>query len=469
MSRRAAALAGVVGLALALRALRASVRWGQWPWVLAALPGEHARLWAEGRPFEALTLWMGLHGPLWPTAFAALEAAVPVPAVWLAVSALLATGGVVAVARADARAGLVLAAAPVALHYAAELNDYPLVLGATGVAWAARSPGGAAAAAWVAGWSHPLAGLGAAIALLRFGRAALPAAALLIAGALPLLPGAWALLSDSGTARQPPLDLARSAADAWRRFGPAPLLALPVALAGARAAPVAALGVVLPSVAWAGLVAAGVAAPHQFAPWVVWSAPAALLVAAGLRAAAVRAPRAAATGLAALVLVGAGPSAARDLGALHGIVKDPPRGVDHALRALEQPDRCTGPLHPACAGDALLLIGPAGPNDDDKTTVSPSFYRIGPFAAVPRRLIDGEDPRAPASAAPRRFRGHIVYVDHDLRPSIVTLASRHRRLVVVSMSPGRRSMFTTGIAEALGQAPQAVGPDLVFVVGAPLP
>jgi hypothetical protein len=464
-----AAFAAVCGLALGLRALRAATRWGHWPWLLAAAPGEHARLWAEGRPLEAVGLWMGLHGPLWPNAFGALEAVAPVPALWLAASAALATAGVVALARVDRRAGLLLATAPVALHYAGELNDYPLVLGMTGLAWAARTPAGAAAAALGAAWTHPLAGVGAAVALLRFGRAAAPAGLVLVLGALPLVPGALALLTDTGTARQPSLDLARSAADAARRFGPAPLLAVPLALVGLRHAPVAALGLALPAALWAALVAARVAAPHQFAPWTVWSAPAALLVAAGLRSLGARAPRAAALTTLTLALLGAGPGLLRDLRALTRIHTDAPRGIDLALGALEVPDTCGPTLRPDCAGDALLLIGPAGPNDDDKTTVSPSFYRLGPLARLPRRFVDGEDPRAPAAAAPRRFRGHVVYVDHDLRPSIVTIASRHRRLVVVSMEPGRRPSFTTNLAAALGAPPQAVGPDLVFVVGAALP
>ncbi len=419
---------GLLLLAAALRAGRALLRWEEVSIAYAAYQAPLIQAW--GDPGLMLDSWVGLHPPLYGLIHAAIEHAAPIPLLFLGFSALCSWLAVLFVYRAARLLGgwlaglcaLALAAgAPVALHYAAELNNYPLLLALVAAllwAWARYRVGlggwlGLALLGVAAGWTHLLggvvAGLFALAVLVRHRSDGLKILAVLALGCSPVVAGALQLAGAEGTFGQPELHLDLSLQDWRRRFGwlclPAGLLALPAL----RRAP--ALGLV-----WLGLAGSivamvlwGVAAPHQFPYW-------SLLMPMGLVAAGFATSRVpgwwwGALGLAALQLWLGGQTVQRDL---LRCWRDQhrPRAID---RALEQ----------ARPGDALWLVSPALEPDDDKRAISPSVWRLRPWRPMPMVEPFPMEYTDYRYGQPRLYQGITVYSFTDFWPDRMDAILKH--------------------------------------------
>lgn len=456
--------------AAALRLLRVPNRWDEVAWLYSAYPASTADAWARGDLGAALTGFTGLHPPLWPLAHTLSEAWAPVPILWLLGAACASWVAVVSIARTSPLAGLVLATGAVQLHYAAEVNQYPLAVALVGLAWGAR---GAVAAgrlhwAWLAaaiagaGWTHALGGWVAALALVGLP----PALAARVFGAsalaaLPLLLPLLHLIGDDQTYRQPPFEAALVWAD-WRsRFGLFGVALLPFALRGVAAAPAAAVGLAGGTAAWVALVAVGVAAPHQFPYLALLGPPFALLVAAGARS------RWATLAVAVIAISGALATARLELRAIAALAAASPRAVDVALAELTTPFTCQSDraADPSCAGDALYLLAPPGTNDDDKRRTSSVLWRLRPWQSMPRVHPHAMDWGAHRFGQPRLVAGHVVYVNDHLRPSLAQAIAAHPRLWLVVYEQGRRAEFTSAVQAMVGADPEPVGPDHLYRLG----
>ncbi len=458
--------------AAALRLIRVPNRWDEVAWLYSAYPASTADALARGDLPAALTQFTGLHPPLWPLLHALSEAWAPIPLLWLLGAALASWMAVAVIGRVSTLAGLVLATSAVQLHYAAEVNQYPLAVAFVACAWASRAAvargdrhwGWLAAAIAAAGWTHALAGLVAALAVVGLPRAALGRIVVAsLAAALPLLIPASTLAGDAGTYRQPPFELELVTAD-WRaRFGLTGLALLPFAAWGVRAAPAAAVGVLGGGAAWAALVGAGVAAPHQFPYVALLGPPFALLVAAGARA------RWAVAAVATISVLGGLGTARLDLTALADLPPSAPRAIDVALSEMTAPYRCEAgtPPAPSCAGDAVYLLAPPGLNDDDKRRNSTVLWRLPPWRAMPRVRPHDMAWGAHRFGQPRLVGGHVVYLNDHLRPTLAQAIAAHPRLWLVVYEQGRRAEFTTAVEALVGQPPVPVGPDHLYRLSAP--
>jgi hypothetical protein len=468
-----ARLSLILALAATLRLLRAAARWEEWAWRYSAYPGPTVDALAAGDPAAALTTWTGLHPPLWPLLHAASELLLPVPALWLLSGAALGTLGVGLVARRAPRAGLLLAVSPVALHYTAEVNDYPLLFALVCGIWVLRGEVAEGRRHWawlalvgaLAGWTHALGGLVALVAagslgLARGGRVL----ALMALAAAPLLPGLHGVLTEGGATTQPPFKAGLVLADAARRFGPGALLLAPLVALGARRAPALAAGLLLPALGLAGLVALGIAAPHQFPYLLVLAVPGALLAAAGAGGAG---------GRRLLLAVGLAHGAwaaiqgARDVGS---IATDPgDRAIDRALADPGPGWTCAegAPATPACAGEALILLAGGGGNDDDKTRTSPVLWRLRPWQAMPRLTAGPGDWHDHRRGHPRRVRGRAVYVFEHVRPELRDVLQTHAGARVVVYGDGPRRRFLRELQDITGEVAAPVGADHLLVLPPP--
>jgi len=440
----------VLVVAAVLRLPRAVLRWDETSWLYAAYDHHTLEALANGRWSEALA-FTGLHPPLYPLIHAALELLIPVPAVLLALSVLCSWGAVLVVARHHVVAGLMLACAPVQLHYAAELNDYPLTALAVACVWVTRERvaagtmgwGWLAAAGVFAAWSHALAGLVAGLAALSIGRRAPAVLAVMVIGTAPLWPGALDALSEPGTLDQPPFKARLVLPDALDRFGPAWLGWLPLAALGARTRPALAGGVLGTWLLILLLQVAGLAAPHQFPYYVLLGAPLALLASPTGRGAHWAVALAGWCGLTSLTRSG------EALLALHA---DQARGraIDLAL--------ATAP--PAAA---LYLLAPPVLPDDDKRADSPVLWRLPPWQPMPMVQAFPFEYGDHRNGQPRRVGDRVVYLNDWPRPAIAEAVQAHGELWIVVSDPGERRSYTSELADTLGAGLQVVGPDVLIV------
>lgn len=463
--RRAALAALVVGLGLRLP--RAALRWDEIALAYAAYAGPHAEAVGAGRPLDALGVWVGLHPPLWAALHAVAEQVLPVPAVWLAVQAMLSAAAAAVVGgRFGLGPGLLLATAPVAVEYAGEVNNYPLAALAVAavLAWPVGRAGGLAGV--IAGWSHVLGGaaaLGAWLegAVRERSRPLLWHGLIGLVGGLPVLAGVWARSGDAGTFAQPGGGVAAWVAHAEETFGLG-FWALPaVGLAGLGAPGTG--PAVLVGVALAGALGAGAAAPHQLPYASLLAVPLAALAAG----AGARGGRAARLVIAAVVLVQATTSglraaeAARELSQGRAVR----RGADEAR------DR-------SAPGDIVWLVAPALRPDDDKQAVSPSLWAFSPLAWMPRAPIFPHDPLDHRFGHPRRWRGRVLHTSVELEDAVVdaVLAARPSgaRAFVVLSEHAPAGGLEQRVARALRPwagaperwpAPGGLGDDLLWVVG----
>lgn len=428
-------LLAVVAAGLALRLVRAALRWDeialayaayQQPWVDAA---------AAGDLLGVLTTYTGLHPPLYSLLFGLTA---HTPAAWLLLSALLSAGAVALVGRTyGTPAAAVLAADPLQLAYAAEVNNYPLLVFVAALCLTGRSMASQAATSetaasasdpgrWsgvvgvallgvagvLAGWTHLLGGVfGGLCALTLLRRQPKDAALVLGIMALGCAPIVWRALSltgQEGTFGQLGLDWAALGHGLWVKVGWW-ALAAPVALVGFRERPAEAVIFVGSALAILGMVALGVAAVHQQPYWLLLGPPAA-------------------------ALLGAVPAAGW-VAALLGLAVWAPgerERVQQVRRDLERPRAIDFVLEEAGPEDALWLLSPALKPDDDKTDTSDVLWRFSPWASAPPWR--GDDAGAQrfeyvdyAYGQPRRLGGRVVHSSTDLWPEALGDAlDRHR-------------------------------------------
>ncbi|MFH1470087.1 MAG: hypothetical protein ABIO70_37225 [Pseudomonadota bacterium] len=434
-------------LAALLRAGRALARWEEVSIAYSAYQAPLVQALEE--PGRLLGTWVGLHPPLYGLCYALLERTAPRPILFLGFSALCSWLAVLAAWRAahllgGERAGLVALAlastAPVALHYAAEVNDYPLLQALlAGLLWAwARYRTGLSG--WMpvsllgiaAGWTHVLGGLAAGIVavgvLARHRGDGLRCLLVLALGAAPVVAGALALLGEGDTFGQPPLRLDLSVADWVRRFSWLCLPALALGLPALRR-------VWLPAALWLGIAGAtvgmilvGVAAPHQFPYWSLLMPAGAVLV--GLASARIRGWWALALALAVAQGAWVVPEEWARLGR---IWRDQarPRAVDLALAEAEP-------------GDGLWLLSPALEPDDDKRAVSPTLWRLRPWRPMPMVAPFPMEYTDYRYGQPRAYGDLTFYTFTDLWPDRMDAILRHHTeaghrvfIVVYDYSPAQ--------------------------------
>ena len=421
----AAALLVVAGL---LRAGRALLRWEEVSIAYAAYQAPLVKAW--GDPGLLLDSWVGLHPPLYGLFFAAIEHTAPVPLLFLGFSACCSWLAVLFVYRAarllgGTVAGLVAlalaAGAPVALHYAAELNNYPLLLAPVAAliwAWARYRQG---VGGWLpvallgvaAGWTHLLGGVAAGLIVLavlaRHRGDGLRALAVLALGCSPVVAGALELAGSQDTFSQPELHLDLSLMDWRERFGllclPAGLLALP----GLRRAPGLALGWLGMVATIAAMIAVGVAAPHQFPYWALLMPFGLVLV--GLAASRIPGWWLGAGALAVAQLWVGGQAVQHDLRRCWRDVHRP-RAIDQALAR-------------ARPGDGLWLVSPALEPDDDKRAISPSVWRLRPWLPMPMVEPFPMEYTDYRYGQPRLYQGITVYSFTDFWPDRMDAILQH--------------------------------------------
>ncbi|MEY3211615.1 MAG: hypothetical protein RIT28_2096 [Pseudomonadota bacterium] len=439
-------------MGLALRALRVPQRWEEVSWLYAAYSGPIVSALDAGRVGEALTTFTGLHPPLWFVLHALSERYAPVPLLWLGASALASALAVFALRRWPVAAAAAATSA-VQLPYAAEVNNYPLLACFVATLWALRERAASGDSAWalpvvaaLAGWTHGLGGFVAGVVALSLIKARPKLAAWtllsLVLAVTPLLPGLWAIGADPGSRMQPPLKPALMLQDAWTRFGPWPLLWLPLGLLGARRAPALFIGWLVTLAFVLGLQAAHVAAPHQLPYALALTAPWALLVHHGATSTWARRL---ALGLALTQGLAQLPAERSRLAAL---LDAAPRGVDHALSAARPEDR-------------ILLLRPAPVNDDDKRRISPTLWRLPPWTPMPRvRHPDAalDDFRY---GQPRRVNGRVIFVLDEPRGTIEALLVDAPTWIVV-YDHGGDPRYGAALEARLGRRAVHVGDDLVL-------
>ena len=395
---------GILLFTAASRLLRAACRWDEWALHYATYNWDTRGALLGGDLVGSLSTWVGLHPPGYPLLNAVISLSWPAPAAWLLASALASTVAVWALLKAHPRTvvpALFLATDPVQLHYAAEVNNYPLGTMVLALAWMAHrrdKPVLLGVVAFLACWTHILVAVGVGIiaALSRY-RAAL--IGVMTLSAIILVPEAWRLAMDAGSHRQPALDLELSLRDAIDRFGLSWLILFPVLLLGIS-------GAVHAAVLWSGLVFVwgaavwmGTAAPHQFPYACFLGIPASALVAAAI------ASRPRLIPFLCVLLVGRGlMSASEDGKRLLDISQDQEhtRAIDVVLEKVRP-------------GDAIVLVRGPGAPDDDKRHTSPVLWRLNPFTtAIPIDTI-----RSPAfEGHPFIINGVRVYTFAHPRPVI---------------------------------------------------
>lgn len=453
----------MLAAAFVLRALRVVTRWHEDAWLYAAYPSDTVDALARGQLPTAFT---GLHPPAWPLLHALSELLLPVPLLWLSSSALLSLGAVVLLARRSVLSAAVLATAPVAVHYAAEVNQYALLTFALAGLWSRPPPRDTAhidlrLVAWgaLAGWTHILGAIAALLALVTLPhRSRLRTTALLALALSPLAVGVFTAAAQSSTFSQPPLRPTLIAQDWLARFGVGGLLLTALLLRPARDEHTTA--VVGSSLFIVIFIALGVAAPHQFPYWLV------PLPALALLASSARWPHV----LVGLCVLQAAWQLAFDSMRVQAILADlsrADRAVDVALSELSEPWTCSGAPTPSCSGDALVLLRPPGRNDDDKTRTSSVLWRIEPWRFAPRVWptpgFDWADHRLGQPRLVHRSTGlHVVYVHDHLRPSLARLTEAHHRVWLVVSEPGQHAEYTRQLDDLLQGTASPIGADRLY-------
>ena len=384
-------LLAVVLVALALRLVRAGLRWDEICLAYAA----YQQPWPE----QGLMTFFGLHPPGYSLVFWLLPSS---PAAWLGFSALCGVAAVWLVGRIGGwAAAAFLAVDPLQLAYAAEVNNYPLLVLCIAAAlhehhhkrwW------GLALVGVAAGWTHLLGGFAVGlVALTGFRRPRETAATLAVMalGCLPVVVVASGLAGGEGTYGQGGLDVAALVQGLWDKAGWW-LLTWPLALALAprRAGLVLAMGAAV-----LGVMLLGIAASHQQPYWLVLGPPMALMFS---HTSGARGWLSKGVPVLGLLLV---------VPAEFNAVKELRRNLDRE-RAIDVALVVSSP------GDALWLLKPALKVDDDKTAWSDVFWRFSPWSPMPEWTGDFEyvDYRY---GQPRLIEGRVVHGSTDLAPEVV--------------------------------------------------
>ena len=395
----------VVLLAAGLRLVRALSRWDE----IALAYAAYQEPWLDsvGSASGMLGTFVGLHPPAYSVLYAALDVVWGAPLGWLLLSAALSTAAVWLVGRVGGvGAALYLAFDPLQLAYAAEVNNYPLLVFAIALCLHERhrvqTRGrwlGLALAGVLAGWTHLLGGLAAgliALTLLQTDRrATLRVLAVMAIASLPVLARAAVLGSGEDTYAQSGLDLGVIWTGLNEKSGWWLISWLVAGFSACRWRLSLVLWLVAGSIL--GLMALGVGASHQQPYWLALGPLAAL------------APRR--WFAAAFAAIGAVFCVTHTLVPAKVLADslDRPRAIDTALQS---------------DAEALWLLAPALMPDDDKTMDSDVLWRFGVWSRM-------EAWRGPAPDSfeytdyrfgqPRVMDGRIVHTSTSLDPAVVDL------------------------------------------------
>jgi len=386
------------------RLLRAGLRWEEWALHYAAYNLEAQEAIQSTEFLASLQSWVGLHPPLYPILHGLMNGLWASPATWLLFSAACSVGAVAFMLKAHPGQyipALLLATDPVQIHYAAEVNNYPLsVLFVSGVWWAFQTHrvGALRVFACLALWTHIMAGaVCALIAVLHKDRWK----TLLCMGllSLPLWGPAIGLVMDPGSQNQPELNIELSLQDAIDRFGLGWLALLPMLVMGASGAHAAAAVWAGTCFFWFFMVGLGIAAPHQF-PYALYLG----IPAAALLASSARRNRPFAVLIVGVALLRGLWGTGSFLHQGQQIWSDlkQTRGVDTVL-SLSLP------------GDAIVLVRGPGAPDDDRRHFSSVLWRFSPFESMPA-ILTGVRPDLVGQ--PRLYAGRRIYTFAHPRPSI---------------------------------------------------
>ena len=153
---------GILLFTVASRLVRVAGRWDEWALHYATYNEATRDALLSGNIVEALTSWVGLHPPGYPLLHSVVSLVWPAPIVWLLISAGASVVTVWAMLRSHPQTvipALVVATDPVQLHYAAEVNNYPLATMLLALAWMAHRrdhPVLLGVVAFLACWVHPV-------------------------------------------------------------------------------------------------------------------------------------------------------------------------------------------------------------------------------------------------------------------------------------------------------------------------
>ncbi|MAY80377.1 MAG: hypothetical protein CL930_06275 [Deltaproteobacteria bacterium] len=401
----------IVVLAVSSRLIRAVCRWEEWALHYSAYNLETFELIQAGDWATALQTWAGLHPPLYPILHALGSTLWPAPFTWLVFSALCSACAVVFLMKAHPGQWLpplLLATDPVQLHYAAEVNNYPLSVLLVSIAWWGLQQNRLRwmiVAGIIAMWTHILAGVCVLFISVMHKQRAIALGGIFL-GASPLALKAWQLATDVGTHIQPPLLLEASISDSLSRFSLAYVILLPVLILGFARAKDAACVWIGMLCFWFGMVGLHIAAPHQFPYALMLGIPAAVLISASARYR---------TGLTSMVtLVAISRFVWFEVGDFSRIMN---------IQADQQNERAIDVVfNLSLPGDAIVLIRGPGKPDDDRRHFSPTIWRMSPFQPMPS-LSTGVRPDL--MGQPRLVRGRRLYTYSQPRPSMGTIPGDH--------------------------------------------
>ena len=429
------------------------LRWTEDAWAYTAYDADMSQAFGDGRVWEGLTHFSGLHPPGWGLFHNFMEWALPIPMLLILSSVVCSIGAVLLAGRLGWVAGFLLATSPIQVAYAAELNNYPAMALCMAWVWLAREQTEEQGGGWklaiataIGAWVHLLVGLLGLVAALSIGRRQFQRVSGLLALAmLPLLPSIVGLLGDASTFSQPPYKPGLVLSDFGSRFGWLGAILLVPAFFGARIRPQLGRCLGISVALILGLQLAGIAAPHQFPYFLALSLPFALLVQAGAQTPWLRVLVLFVIGLQAIVLSRA------SLAQISGLSEDQgrQRGIDLAL-AEAQP------------GDGIYLLRKRSLPDDDKRGFSGQLSRISPWRRMPRAKPYGFPLVDHRHGQPRTLGEIVIYVNDHPRATLMEARAAHPNLFLVVSDHRGDVRFGKALSEMLEKEPETVGPDHVY-------
>lgn len=404
-------VAAVCILAVGLRVPRLIVRWDEWALHYAAYNQPTLEHLLTGEHYEAVTGWVGLHPPLYPLVHSLLSLVWPAPLAWMLLSVAASIGAIAFMVQAEKRTLLpafLLATDPVQIHYAAEVNNYPLAVLAISYSWWAfrtQRTGHLAVALILAGWTHILAGC-VAFCIAAWHPKRIKIFAIALIGISPIIFSALDIGFDASNRRQPPLLLEASITDAVDRFSISWVVCLPLLFLAFSQAKEAAATWSLTVFLWFSLVLFGIAAPHQFPYATFLGVPAAVLLATAARKTR--------TLEILIVLAGfgrAGWTLTGDVNRATTIVHDlkTERGIDQVWSV-------------SLPGDAIVFVRGPGAPDDDKRQFSPTLWRLPPWKPM-KPIFTGT--RADLMGQPYLVQGRRIYTFNHPLPALAEIPGEH--------------------------------------------
>jgi hypothetical protein len=418
-----------------------------------AYDAEMAQAFEQGRVWDGLTHFSGLHPPAWGLFHNAMEWALPVPMLLILSSVACSVAAVLIAGRLGWMVGFLLATSPIQVAYAAELNNTAAMALCMAWIWLARERAEQGGSGWqlaiataLGAWVHLLVGLMGLIAALSLGRRQIQrVSGALCLAMLPLLPNILGLLADPSTFSQPPYKPGLVASDFLDRFGWLGFALLVPAYLGAKSRPRLAKSLGLCAGLILALQIAGIAAPHQFPYFLALSVPFALLVQAGAQAPWARA-----------LVIG--------IMGLHCIHLS--RGSMSQIAVLAQDQEQTRAIDVALmeaqAGDGIYLLRKRSHPDDDKRGFSGQLARISPWRRLPRARPYAFPAVDHRHGQPRTLGDRVIYVnDHPRAPLLQAVAAHPTLFLVVSDHRGD-PRFGQALSDMLNAVPESIGTDALY-------